>query len=63
MSDHERALEGKGPRPADPYVRIIWAMKRGTGCTLSAKECHDMSFDDAIETVAQYAVFGPPSTN
>lgn len=60
MSNTAKSLEGKGPRPSDPYVRIVWAMMRGTGCTLSAKECHDMRFDDAIETVATHVVEGPP---
>ena len=45
-------LAGKGKRPIDPYQRIIWAAKRGTGCTLSAEECHDMRFDAMIENRA-----------
>lgn len=44
--------EGKGPRPADPYQRIIWAAKRGVGCNLSAEECRDMFFDNMISTRA-----------
>jgi hypothetical protein len=52
------AYEGKGRRPADPYLRIVWASKRGQGCTLSPEECHMMALDDAIATVAGYVEFG-----
>lgn len=62
MSDSKSSLDGKGPRPSDPYVRIVWAMKRGVGITLSAQECHDMAFDDAIETVAHNTVHDVLST-
>lgn len=48
----EESLRGKGKRPEDPYVRIIWASMRGHGITLSAKEVFALSFDDAIATVA-----------
>jgi len=54
-----RSLEGKGARPEDPYVRIMWASKKNVGITLSAEEVHDLSFDDAIATVA-YGVFDDP---
>lgn len=46
------SLEGKGPRPLDPYIRILWAAKRGQGITLSADEVWHMSLDDAIATAA-----------
>lgn len=59
MSNTLGSLEGKGPRPSDPYVRIVWAMRRGVGIKLSAKECHDMAFDNAIETVADNVVATP----
>ncbi|CAM3519556.1 hypothetical protein G6L26_007570 [Agrobacterium radiobacter] len=62
MSNSKASLEGKGPRPSNPYVRILWAMQRGVGITLSAKECHDMGYDDAIETVAYNAVDASLST-
>lgn len=53
-----KPLNGKGPRPADPYVRIVWASERGLGCTLSADEVGRMSIDDAIATRAYLVATG-----
>jgi hypothetical protein len=54
------ALEGKGRRPTNPYVRIMWAAHRGQGITLSADEVYLMSFDDAISTVASNVATDAP---
>jgi hypothetical protein len=35
-----------------PYQRIVEASKKGVGVRLSAEECWDMAFDDAIATRA-----------
>jgi hypothetical protein len=37
----------------DPYTRIMKAAAAGKGVVLSAREVYEMSFDDAIATVAE----------
>jgi hypothetical protein len=36
----------------NPYIRIMKAAKRGVGVRLTAEECHFLSYDSSIATVA-----------
>ena len=36
-----------------PWERILLASETGTGCRLSAEDCYQLSFDDAIMTRAE----------
>lgn len=61
MSGEDKALRheaGAGPRPDCPYQRIVWAAKRGQGCTIAAEEAWLMSFDDAISARATAVALG-----
>lgn len=60
MSDKPEALQGKGPRPRNPHVAILWAAARGKGLHLSKDDVWTLRWDDAIETHATHVTEGEP---